>query len=204
MSVYVCVRVQRRVCLESALGGPVPRGRSAGGRGLGSTPGQSPVEPKRGGGGRQNGTPGGQAGALKEGRGALGPAAVPAPRCRPRRRSPILLTSKDLPAGKKFGRVEPARREARPPGPPRPPEVRRSRARSPPLRDRPASTVSGARPARSLRSAHHERRRSGLLGMAPQVPPGEKVEALCMEEEMVCATKWPFDWRSRCLGILQK
>lgn len=75
--------------------------------------------------------------------------------------------------GKKLGGREPARRGARPPG------VRRGRARSPPLRGCPASAVSGARPARSRRGAHHERRRSGLLRMAPQVTPGEKVEALC-------------------------
>lgn len=31
----------------------------------------------------------------------------------------------------------------------------------------------------SPHGVHHERRRSGLLGMAPQVPPGEEVEALC-------------------------
>lgn len=59
-------------------------------------------------------------------------------------------------------------------------------------------------PAGSRRGAHHERRRSGLLRMAPQVPPGEEVEALCMEEEMVCVTQWSLNWRSRCLGILQK
>ena len=153
---------------ECALGGPVPRGRSAGGRGSGFAPGQSPVEPERRGGGR--------AGALKGGLGIFGPAAAPAPRCRPRRLCPLLLTSADLPAGKKLERREPERRGA---GPPRPPGVRRGRARSQPLHGRPASKVSGARRARSPKGAHHERRRSGLLGMAPQVPPGEKVEALC-------------------------
>ena len=147
-----CARVQRRVCLESALGGPVPRGRSAGGRGLGPVPGQSPVEPERDGGSRRDDTPGGWAGALKGGRGALGPAADPAPKYRPRRRGPLLLTSADLLAGKKLGGREPARHGARPPG------VCRRRARSPPPRGCPASAVSGARPARSRRGAHHERR----------------------------------------------
>lgn len=99
-----CARVQRRVCLESALGGPVPRGRSAGGRGLGSAPGQSPVEPEREGGSRRDGAPGGWAGALKGGRGALGPAADPAPRYRPRRRGPLLLKSADLLAGEEARR----------------------------------------------------------------------------------------------------
>lgn len=46
------------------------------------------------------------------------------------------------------------------------------------LRPERASLPLGC-PGRSPRSAHHERRRSGLLGMAPQVAPGEKVEALC-------------------------
>lgn len=186
---------------ECALGGPIPKGRSAGGRGSGSAPGQSPVEPERRGGGRRDGAPGGRAGALKEGLGIFGPAAAPAPRCRPRRLCPLLLTSADLPAGKKLERQEPERRGA---GPPRPPGVRRGRARSQQLHGRPASKVSGARRARSPKGSHHERRRSGLLGMAPQVPAGEKVKALCMEEEMVCVTQWPFNWRPRCLGILQK
>lgn len=56
----------------------------------------------------------------------------------------------------------------------------------------------------SPHGVHHERRRSGLLGMAPQVAPGEEVEALCVEEKVVCVAQWPFDWRPGCPGVLQK
>lgn len=67
----------------------------------------------------------------------------------------------------------------------------------------PTVVIAPARPG-AADARHHERRRGGLLGLAPQVPAGEKVEALCMEEAMVCATQWSADRRSRCLGILQE
>lgn len=84
---------------KALWGGPVPRGRSAGDRGSGALLGQSPAEPERCRGGRRDGAPGGEAGALNRDRGALGAAAAPAPSCRPRWRSPLGLTAVD-PRGK--------------------------------------------------------------------------------------------------------
>lgn len=95
----VCARVRRRVCLGVRSGRSHPEGAERGGRGSGSAPGQSPVEPERRGGGRQDGAPGGRAGALKEGLGIFAARPRPAPGvglggCA------RLLTSADLPAGK--------------------------------------------------------------------------------------------------------
>lgn len=157
----LCVRVRRGVRGgERPRAVPSPKGRSAGRRAPGSGSGQCPSRalplPRR-----RDGAPGGQEGALKGGRRALVPAA-------PARAT---LWSTGL---RKRGSIAAAER---PVGGIR--EVlgaaRASRARS-------ASTVltdpAGAWSS-SPRGVHHERRRSGLLGMAPQVPPGEEVEALC-------------------------
>lgn len=74
---------------------------------------------------------------------------------------------------------------------------------APSARPGPAAAAGGGGGGRGGRPSH-ERRGSGLLGLAPKVPTGEEVEALRMEEEMVCASERPFNRRSRCIGILQK
>ncbi|MBZ3872037.1 GRB2-associated-binding protein 1 [Sciurus carolinensis] len=124
----VCVWCVVLCLLRKALrGGPVPRGRSAGDRGSRSVSGQSPAERQRCRGGRRDGAPGGEAGALKEGQPALGPA-------RPRARSAHV-------GGPADPRLESAEQRAAEPR--RPVE---DRARSCSLRALQAPAVSGARP----------------------------------------------------------
>lgn len=170
------VRVQGSVCLGKRSGEVLSLGGGAqGARGPGSVPGQSPAEPDpfwglagRGAwrrGGRTEGRPG-----------SPRRAAAPAPRCRPRWRSPLLFLSDE----ELRGTAEPAH-PAHPVGlgsaaGERGPH-RCSAGRRRLCRERARLPLSC--PGRSPRGAHHERRRSGLLGMASQVPPGEKVEALC-------------------------